>query len=186
MTINEKAIAEGIRKGENRAVKEFYNSFGGLLTSVCSRYITNDDDVKDILQESMISIITNIQSFEYKGVGSLKAWSARIVVNHALGFLRQKKRNNELFTDFEKDIPDRDTETPPNIDDIPADDVLEMIRELPDGYRMVLNLYIIEGKSHKEISQLLGIKADSSASQLHRAKAILAKKITEYRKRQAL
>ena len=172
MTINEKAIAEGIRKGENRAVREFYNSFGGLLTSVCSRYITNDDDVKDILQESMISIITNIQSFEYKGVGSLKAWSARIVVNHALGFLRQKKRSNELFTDSNKDIPD--------------DDVLEMIRELPDGYRMVFNLYIIEGRSHKEISQLLGIKADSSASQLHRAKAILAKKITEYRKRQAL
>ena len=111
---------------------------------------------------------------------------ARIVVNHALGFLRQKKRSNELFIDSGKDIPDQDAETPPNIDDIPADDVLEMIRELPDGYRMVFNLYIIEGRSHKEISQLLGIKADSSASQLHRAKAILAKKITEYKKRQAL
>ena len=72
-------------------------------------------------------------------------------------------------------------DSPPDIGNIPAGVVTEMIRQLPDGYRMVFNLYVVEGKTHKEISRLLGIKEDSSSSQLHRAKAILAKKITEYR-----
>ena len=81
-----------------------------------------------------------------------------------------------------KDIADEEVDdSPPDIGDIPAGVVTDMIRHLPEGYRMVFNLYVIEGKTHKEISRILGIKEDSSASQLHRAKAILAKKITEYR-----
>ena len=130
----------------------------------------------------MLSIISNINTFEYHGKGSLRAWATRIVVNHALGFLRNKKRTLSLFVDNPQDIADvEDDDSPPDIGNIPAGVVTDMIRQLPEGYRMVFNLYVIDGKSHKEISRLLGIKEDSSASQLHRAKAILAKKITEYR-----
>ncbi len=182
MSDSEKSIAEGIRKGDNRAMRDFYASYGGLLTAVCSRYVADDDDVKDIIQESLLSIISNIKTFEYHGKGSLRAWASRIVVNHALGFLRQKKRTTALFVDSGSDIPDTQVDdSPPDIGDIPAEVVTEMIRHLPEGYRMVFNLYVIEGRSHKEIAQLLGIKEVSSASQLHRAKAILAKQITEYR-----
>ena len=182
MNDSEKSMAEGIRKGDNQAMRDFYASYGGLLTAVCSRYIADDDDVKDVIQESLLSIISNINTFEYHGKGSLRAWATRIVVNHALGFLRKKKLTSSLFVDNSKDIADEDVDdSPPDIGNIPAGVVTEMIRQLPDGYRMVFNLYVVEGKSHKEISRLLGIKEDSSASQLHRAKAILAKKITEYR-----
>ena len=182
MNDSEKSMAEGIRKGDNRAMRDFYASYGGLLTAVCSRYVADDDDVKDVIQESLLSIISNINTFEYHGKGSLRAWATRIVVNHALGFLRNKKRTLSLFVDNPQDIADvEDDDSPPDIGNIPARVVTDMIRQLPEGYRMVFNLYVIDGKSHKEISRLLGIKEDSSASQLHRAKAILAKKITEYR-----
>ena len=182
MSDSEKSIAEGIRKGDNHAMRDFYASYGGLLTAVCSRYVADDDDVKDVIQESLLSIISNINTFEYHGKGSLRAWATRIVVNHALGFLRNKKRTLSLFVDNPQDIADvEDDDSPPDIGNIPARVVTDMIRQLPEGYRMVFNLYVIDGKSHKEISRLLGIKEDSSASQLHRAKAILAKKITEYR-----
>ena len=182
MNDSEKSMAEGIRKGDNHAMRDFYATFGGLLTAVCSRYVADDDDVKDVIQESLLSIISNINTFEYHGKGSLRAWATRIVVNHALGFLRNKKRTLSLFVDNPQDIADvEDDDSPPDIGNIPAGVVTDMIRQLPEGYRMVFNLYVIDGKSHKEISRLLGIKEDSSASQLHRAKAILAKKITEYR-----
>ena len=175
-------MAEGTRKGDNNAMSDFYTSYGGPLTAVCSRYVADDDDVKDVIQESLLSIISNINTFEYHEKGSLRAWATRIVVNHALGFLRKQKRNAALFVDNGKDIADEEVDdSPPDIGDIPADVVTDMIRHLPEGYRMVFNLYVIEGKSHKEISRILGIKEDSSASQLHRAKAILARKITEYR-----
>lgn len=180
--VSEQDIAEGLRKGDNHAMREFYASFGGMLTGVCCRYLADDDDVKDTLQETLISIIKNIHSFEYKGKGSLRAWAVRITVNHALSFLRKKQRDTALFVNADSDIADE--ETPPDIEDIPADTITEMIRQLPDGYRMVFNLYVIEGKSHKEIAQTLGIKEVTSASQLHRAKAILTKKINEYRKQQ--
>ena len=182
MNDSEKSMAEGIRKGDNHAMRDFYASYGGLLTAVCSRYVADDDDVKDVIQESLLSIISNINTFEYHGKGSLRAWATRIVVNNALGLLRNKKRTLSLFVDNPQDIADvEDDDSPPDIGNIPAGVVTDMIRQLPEGYRMVFNLYVIDGKSHKEISRLLGIKEDSSASQLHRAKAILAKKITEYR-----
>lgn len=184
MSVSEKTIAEGIRKGDNRAMRVFYDTFGAYLTAVCSRYIADDNDVSDILQESFLSIITNIDSFIYKGEGSLRAWTSRIVINQALSFLRKRQRESMLFVENE-DFSDHDATysplEPPETDDIPPDVITEMIRLLPDGYRMVFNLYVIEGKSHKEISEILGIKESTSASQLHRAKALLLKKIRKYK-----
>ncbi|MDY3848081.1 MAG: RNA polymerase sigma factor [Prevotella sp.] len=185
MNDSEKQMAEGIRRGDNRAMRDFYATFGPQLTAVCSRYIAADDDVKDVIQESLLSIISNINTFEYHEKGSLRAWSTRIVINHALGFLRKKKKETQIFADSGT-IPDdtafdSTSADPPDIHDIPADVITDMIRRLPDGYRAVFNLYVIEEKSHKEIAGLLGIKEDSSASQLHRAKALLAKQIKEYK-----
>lgn len=178
---SEQRIAEGIRKGDNTAMRDFYALFADYLSAICARYVTDDDDIKDVIQDSMISIITHIDSFDYRGEGSLKAWATRIVINQALNFVQQQKKRNTMVTDqdLKDDTPDED----PDVEGIPPDVLLEMIRQLSDGYRMVFNLYVMEGKSHKEIAQLLGIKEDSSASQLHRAKNILARKIKEYRKK---
>ena len=102
----------------------------------------------------------------------------RIVVNERLQHLRRNKKNEMLVDTEPPDIPEED----PDTDGLDADEMTEMIRSLPDGYRMVFNLYVVEGRSHKEIAEILGIKPDTSASQLHRAKNILTRMITQYKR----
>ena len=179
---SEEDIAKGIRKGDNRAMRHFYAQYGGLLAAACSRYVNNDDDVKDLMQDAMVNIIQNIDNFTYKGKGSLRAWATRIVVNQALNFVKSQKRFHDTFAD--KDLGNlslADNEEP-DISDVPAEVIHRLISQLPDGYRTVFNLFAIEGKSHKEIAALLGIKADTSASQFFRAKNILAKQIENYKR----
>ena len=179
---SEEDIAEGIRKGDNRAMRHFYAQYGDLLAATCSRYVNNEDDVKDLMQDAMVNIIQNIDSFTYKGKGSLRAWATRIVVNQALNFVKSQKRFHDTFADKDLgnlSLPDNEE---PDISDVPADVIHQMISQLPDGYRTVFNLFAIEGKSHKEIAALLGIKADTSASQFFRAKNILAKQIDNYKR----
>ena len=179
---SEEDIAKGIRKGDNRAMRHFYAQYGGLLAAACSRYVNNDDDVKDLMQDAMVNIIQNIDNFTYKGKGSLRAWATRIVVNQALNFVKSQKRFHDTFAD--KDLGNlslADNEEP-DISDVPAEVIHRLISQLPDGYRTVFNLFAIEGKSHKEIAALLGIKSDTSASQFFRAKNILAKQIENYKR----
>lgn len=164
--------------GENAAMKEFYTLYIDYLTGVCARYIDQDDDLKDVLQDGIVKIITRIREFNYRGPGSLQAWATRIVVNQSLSFLKNRQRNG--FTSLVADVPDEKEIDDPPIRDVPAEVIHQMVRELPEGYRMVFNLFVFENKSHQEIAQLLGIKKDSSASQLHRAKNLLARKIEMY------
>ncbi len=179
-TDTEKHILQQFKRDYNSAMDLLYAEYAGYLTGVCARYINNDDDLKDVLQEALIKIFSQIDTFEYRGKGSLKAWMARIVVNESLQSLRHSKKN-EVITDTEPpDIPDED----PDTDGLNSEMLTDMIRQLPDGYRAVFNLYVIEGKSHKEIAEILHIKPDTSASQLHRAKNILAKMIKQYKIRQ--
>ena len=134
------------------------------------------------MQDAMVNIIQNIDNFTYKGKGSLRAWATRIVVNQALNFVKSQKRFHDTFAD--KDLGNlslADNEEP-DISDVPAEVIHRLISQLPDGYRTVFNLFAIEGKSHKEIAALLGIKADTSASQFFRAKNILAKQIENYKR----
>lgn len=167
-----------IRQGDTHAMKVLYLRHIGYLKAVCSRYVTTDDDVMDILHDSFIKIITSIGRFTPRGEGSLRSWMARIVANESIDFLRNNARL--LIVDDESSAMSMESEEPPETDDIPPDRLHEMIRQLPEGYRTVLNLYVFEGMSHKEIAAMLGIKESSSASQFHRAKSILARKIKEY------
>lgn len=175
----ERKIVDLFRRGDVSAMDVLYAEYANYLTAVCARYISDDDDVKDILQEAFIKIFTTIDTFDYRGTGSLKAWLGRIVVNESLQWLRQRKRSpfDRMETD-PPDLPDDDPET----DDLSSDELTQLVRQLPEGYRAVLNLYVVEGKSHKEIAQMLGIKPDSSASQLHRAKNMLAHIIKDYKR----
>ena len=173
---NEQHILDLFRRGDSSAMDTLYAHYADYLTGVCYRYITNDEDLKDVLQESFIKIFTQITSFEYRGSGSLQAWMTRIAVNESLQLLRRQK-NDPLLLDTElPDLPDED----PDTEELTPDVLVRLLRKLPKGYRTVLNLYVIEGKSHKEIAELLHIKPDSSASQLHRAKNMLAHIINEY------
>lgn len=165
------------QKGDMRAARHIYDENARYLSAICSRYIQNDEDVRDVMQESFIRIFTAIDSFQYRGDGSLRGWMSRIVLNESLKFLKQKSRLS--FCELETDNFNVVDEVPTN--DIPTEIIYQAIRELPDGYRTVFNLYVVENKSHKEIAELLGIKADTSASQLHRAKAMLCKKLKKYK-----
>ena len=165
--------------GDNTATEWIYRKHVRYLSALCSRYITEDEDIKDVLQESFIKIFTSLDSFKYRGEGALKAWMAKITLNETLKFVRNNSRLPiDSIDDKDMNIADGDSmET----EDIPTDVLHQLIRELPDGYRTVFNLYVIDDKSHKEIAQLLGIKENTSASQLHKAKSMLARKIKHYR-----
>ena len=156
-------------------MKMLYDRYVGYLTAVCARYIPDDNEVKDILQEAFIKIFQSMEKFSWRGEGSLKAWMGRIVVNDSLKVLRRKK-----LLPLSETLPEPIDEEEPAFADVPLDVIQGMIRQLPDGYRTVFNLYVFEDKSHREIASLLGIKENSSASQLHHAKAMLARWIKDY------
>lgn len=178
---NEFELIQHIRKGDSSAMKKLYNLYIKYLTAVCSRYIISEADLKDVLQESFIKIFTAIDTFEYRGVGSLKAWMTRIVVNESLNFIKKNERFE--FVQNEWDLPEatNEEEYVPDTDNISIHVIQEMIRQLPTGYRTVFNLYVFENKSHKEIASILDIKENTSASQFHKAKKRLADKINEYK-----
>ena len=157
-----------------------YDRYIGYLTAVCSRYVVDSAAVKDILQDAFVKVFSKLEGFEYRGEGSLKAWMSRIVVNDSLKNLRGAGRLK-----YVDELPDTEGEGEiEGMPEVPVRELAEMIKSLPDGYRTVFNLFVFEKKSHREIAGLLGIKEDSSASQFFRARAMLAKKIKDYWKKQ--
>ncbi|MBO8467941.1 MAG: sigma-70 family RNA polymerase sigma factor [Bacteroidetes bacterium] len=175
-------LVTDIRKGDRSAMSDLYRYYIGYLRALCSRYVTDDDDVNDILQSCFIKIFTSMDRFQYRGQGSLKAWISRITVNESLRFLHRNRKDDAFKDSILKEAEESD-DADPEVEDIPADVLQQMIRDLPDGYRSVFNLYVLEEKSHREIAEMLGITESTSASQFHRAKKILAARIKEYRKR---
>ena len=173
----EQRLVKRLQEGDKTAAREFYTRYGGSLAGVCVRYISDEEDVKDVIQNALVHIFSHITDFKYRGSGSMEAWVVRIAVNESLKFLRTKVQYELLQPDY--DVID-DSEDDPSVRDIPPDIIRQMLNRLPTGYRTVLNLYVFEGKSHQEIASLLGIKKDSSASQLLRAKSMLAQMIRKY------
>lgn len=179
MTHNEleSQIMKLVAASDRNAPRLLYDAYAGYLSGVCARYLSDGDDLKDVVQEAFINIFGSLQKFSWTGPGSLRAWVTRIAVNQALKYLRDSHAS--LFVpiyEWPEEIPD----DPKSLGSVPQQVILSMIRELPPGYRAVFNLYVFEEKSHKEIARILGIKENSSASQFHRAKAILADKINNY------
>ena len=171
-------IVERIRQKDQRAMSELYQMYIGELSSVCYRYIPIDDDAKDVLQNSFVKIFTSIATLEYRGEESLKAWMKKVVANEALTFLRNKKKLQFIDQDTIADEAMADEEAP-DTERITPDELHQLISELPDGYRTVVNLYVFENYSHRQIAELLGIKEGTSASQLHYAKQWLTRRIKE-------
>ena len=172
---SEQDLVRKVLQHDKTAMKTLYGQYVGYLTAVCARYIPDDDEVKDILQEAFIKIFQSIDRFSWRGEGSLKAWMTRIVVNDSLKFLR-KKKPLPLSATLSEPLEEED----PSFEAVPLPVIQDMIRKLPDGYRTVFNLFVFEDKSHKEIASLLGIKENSSASQLFHAKSLLARWIKDY------
>ena len=178
-TNHEAKLLQAVQRGDRAATERFYRLYVRYVTALCSRYITDDEDLKDLIQEIFIKLFTTIAHFDYRGEGSLKAWIGRIALNETISYIRQQRRIETVSLEV---IP-TDEETPDDelpTEQVPTEVLYRFIRELPEGYRTVLNLFVIEGKSHKEIAQLLGIKINTSTSQYYKAKALLSQKINDY------
>jgi RNA polymerase sigma-70 factor (ECF subfamily) len=174
----ERRLVKRLQESDKTAAREFYALYADTMAGVCSRYIADEEDLKDVFQNALVHIFSHITDFKYCGAGSLEAWATKVVVNESLKFLRTKKRHEMLPMD--DGVLDEVEEEFPSFNEISSDAIREMLSRLPTGYRTVLNLYVFEGKSHQEIAHLLGIKKDSSASQLLRARKMLAKMIRKY------
>ncbi len=170
-------IIKGCLAGNRRDQELLYRRHAAKLYAVCLQYSGNDEEARDILQEGFIKIFDNL--IHYKNEGSFEGWMRRIVVNTAL----EKFRNsNKLYRVDDIDhIPEPDAD-PENQDyaGLEAVDLLDIIRELPPKYRMVFNLFAIEGYSHREISEMINISEGTSKSNLSRARTILQKKVNLY------
>jgi RNA polymerase sigma-70 factor (ECF subfamily) len=172
-----KNIINGCLKGKRRDQELLYRRHAARLYAVCQQYSGNDEEARDILQEGFIKIFENL--VHYKFEGSFEGWVRRIMVNTALE--KYRSRHNLYRVDDIDQIPEMDAD--PDNDDysgLQAVDLLVIIRELPPKYRIVFNLYAIEGYSHKEISQMVNISEGTSKSNLSRARSILQRRVGSY------
>lgn len=165
-----------------KAKKMLYDLFAGKMFMVCMRYADNREDAEDILQDSFIKIFDNINKF--RNDGSLEGWVKRIVANTAIKQYYKKNTMYPIVTSVEH--VNEDSEEEDFMDKLSADnsmeELLQMIQNLAPRYRMVFNMYAIDGHSHSEIAQLLGISEGTSKSQLSRAREILKNQIKEKQK----
>lgn len=175
----EKQIVSLFQKGAPHAMDKLYMEYADYLTGVCTRYISDEETMKDVLQESFIQIFTQIHQFEYRGKGSLKAWITKITINEALMQLRKEKN---VFVPLDESQTDDFSNEEPDVEGVDTNTLLAFVRKLPPGYRAVLNLFVIEEKSHKEIAEILHIQPSTSASQYLRAKKMLAEMIQKYKR----
>lgn len=186
---DELELSNRCKRKEASAFKQVYDKYAGSLMAVCVRYAGNRMDAEDILHDVFLKVFRSFDKFTFQGKGSLKAWLNRVAVNESLEFLRTRKVQQDMTVNVDemnKDIEDdEDDESLDGNDlyELPREKLMEFIKELPDGYRTVFNLYVFEGQSHKQIGNLLGITERTSSSQFSRARRLLRSKIMEYLKR---
>lgn len=173
--LDESYLVKGCIKGDRACQKMLYERYSARMMLVCLRYSSNRADAQDILQEGFIRVFEKIHTYRHEG--SLEGWIRKVIVNLALRNYHNTKNlyivddpvsgDEDIAEEADQSFPDMET-------------LLGMIQALPDGYRLVFNLYTMEELSHREIAQKLRISEGTSKSQLARAKALLRKMINEY------
>jgi RNA polymerase sigma-70 factor (ECF subfamily) len=167
--MTEEAILQGCKKNNAVAQKNLYEKYSGKMLAVCYRYAHSHEDAEDMLQEGFIKVFSQINTFENRG--SFEGWIRRIIVHTCINILKKNKKFNDSVDLIHANSVQVREERIPSI--IQAKQIVECIRLLPVGYKTVLNLYAIEGFSHKEIGAMLEIEESTSRSQYTRAKAML-------------
>jgi len=168
-------LIHNCKKDNTKAQSELYKLFSGKLFSVCLKYSKNYAEAEDNLQDAFVTIFKKIE--QYKNKGSFEGWLKRITINTAL----QRYRHQNVFEIINEESIEDENITIEDDDDISIDYLLKIIQELPDRYRLVFNLYVLDGYSHSDIAELLKITAGTSKSNLARARQILKTKITDYK-----
>jgi RNA polymerase sigma factor (sigma-70 family) len=176
--MDEKELIAQCRKEDAKAQKFLYNKYSGLMLGLCVRYSKGLTDAEDILQEGFLKIFRNIKFFT--GIGSFEGWMKRIFINTAITYYHKNLKHQ-----YHQDITEINETTIQNKDDeyekseFSKEELLDVIKSLSDGYRMIFNLYAIEGYKHKEIAGIMNIDINTSKSQYSRAKKIIQKKLLE-------
>ena len=160
-------------KGDRKAQKDLFDRMAPRMFPVCIRYTGDRATAEDILQDGFVTLFSKLDS--YKGEGSFEGWARRIFINTALMFLR-KKDALKMSEDLEN-ARSLSTDTASQIENIGYKELISLVMTLPDGFRTVFNLYVVEGYSHKEIAQMLDISETTSRTQLSRARVWLQNKI---------
>ncbi|MCL6293372.1 RNA polymerase sigma factor [Jejuia spongiicola] len=177
MSLNQ--LIENCRINDTKAQGELYKLFSSKLFSVCLKYSRNYAEAEDNLQDAFLTIFNKIE--QYKNKGSFEGWLKRIAINTAL----QRYRNEKVFDIVNENIED-DVELEIDEDHVSLDYLLKIIQELPDRYRLVFNLYVLDGYSHKEIAEMLNINIGTSKSNLARARQALKETIENYKTTKSL
>jgi RNA polymerase sigma factor (sigma-70 family) len=171
------AVIEACRKGESKAQLEVYKRYYKAMYNVALRILNNAEDAEDVMQESFLSAFQKLDT--WREDVSFGAWLKKIVINRSLDVIRTRKALISL--DAVPEMTDESEEEYLNYRDIRPEMIAESIATLPDGYRVILSLYLIEGYDHEEISKILHITNATSRTQYHRAKKHLAEKLKEKR-----
>jgi len=166
------SLLEGCKRGDRKAQESLYKILASRMMGVCMRYAKDSYEAEDVLQMGFVKVFQKIS--EFRGEGSLEGWIRRIMVNTAIETYRKNLRNlNVVDIDEVYDQP----QSTFDMNGLELKDLLNLVQELSNGYRLVFNMYVIEGYSHKEIAESLGITEGASKSQLSRARSILKEKI---------
>jgi RNA polymerase sigma factor (sigma-70 family) len=177
---NEELILKGCREGKRTAQKQLYEKYVTSMLAICLRYSRSRDEAEDLIQEGFLKIFQNINT--YRKQGSLEGWIKRIMINHALNQYKKNRKipfAEDVDTINENEILSTDDNSE-NIEPVPPEILLSMVQSLPEGYRMVFNLYVFERYSHKEIAEALNFTENTSKTQLMKARRQLQKSIFEY------
>lgn len=162
--LTEFQIIQACRQGDRRAQQVLYDRYAPAMFAVCKRYLRRPEDAEDVLLEAFFKIFTNLEQFKFEG--SFPGWLRRIVVNEALMFLRRKHNFNELQGLDTLEVSLNSSV----LQELVAQDILNLLELIPVGCRTVFNLYVLEGYRHREIAQMLQISINTSKSQLIAAK----------------
>ncbi|MBU3928383.1 MAG: RNA polymerase sigma factor [Bacteroidetes bacterium] len=169
----DKSFIIKLLRNDKKAQEAFYQQLAPKMYGVCLRFALDKDDAADILQDGFIRVFVHLKDF--RGEGSLEGWVRRTIVNTAINYYNKKIKQG-VKTDLDQ-VKETNQTRSLVVENMSTRELLNMINELPDGYRTVFNLNIIEGYTHKEIGEMLGISENTSKSQLSRARASLQKRL---------
>lgn len=176
--MSDQELVSGCLKGDREAQKELFKRYAGKMMTVCRRYFASTEEAEDILQEGFIKVFERLH--QWQGTGALGGWIRIIMVNTALTQIRsQKKWKDSTSIDA---VEQKDSESVTALEHLQAEEILQVIAQMPTGYRTVFNLFAIEGYGHKEIAEMLGISENTSKTQFLKSKEWLKKTLAEQEK----
>lgn len=182
--LSDDQIVEGCKKGKRHAYSALYEKYAAVLLGVCYRYTNSKMEAEDVLQEGFVKVFNNIDSFESRG--SFEGWLRRLMVNTAINHYKANRKNrmHDIGLNSKEVVKKHENEDESiEIEGVlPQAELIKMIQNLPDGYRVVFNMHVIEGLKHDEIAEELNISVNTSKSQLFKARRWLRQKIEERQK----